>query len=548
MLSKRAKGYAEEDLPEEKRFRHNLSDLFLSNEISGTRAAELFRDAAAAGAANVRDLSRVGAAGRLRGNAARDLRRRLLKRSQWCNLYWTTIPSVDPKTGSIKEATLAMLLPHEIVFTLLQHNSLASLQTTTAMSLVTEDNLSKTAAEMGIPLTEVLALGLWGDGVASKWDRSESLEVVSLNLPGLGGTNNLRVPLCCISKRFVAKQQTMDSILSVVVWSLQACARGKFPSVRHDGSPWKKGEARRASMAGRSLGARPLLVEVRGDWAWYKQVLRLPGWRDRTGCCFLCSATPADMRDASSSAKWRGETLSHWELLLRMRTQHGSISPIWAAPGFRSRCICIDWMHTCDLGIACDFLGNLFWSALQTFPPGSLESRVAALFQEVQLFYQSTSCTARLDALSVNMIRPPGKSPKLRASAAEARALVPFGEALANKHFAGEGCFECTVRNAAKELHNCYRCLSKDTVNRDSLLPQSCKRFCLLYISLEALARDSGEDKSWVVKPKLHWFQELCERGSTANRPTATWNYRDEDFGGSVGGCRWAGQATRRLA
>ena len=124
----------------------------------------------------------------------------------------------------------------------------------------------------------------------------------------------------------------------------------------------------------------------------------------------------------------------------------------------------------------------------------------------------------------------------MRASAAEARALVPFGEALANKHFAGEGCFECTVRNAAKELHNCYRCLSKDTVNRDSLLPQSCKRFCLLYISLEALARDSGEDKSWVVKPKLHWFQELCERGSTANRPTATWNYRDEDFGGSVGG------------
>lgn len=442
---------------------------------------------------------------------------------------------MDPKTGGIKQARLPLLLPHEIVFSLLQHNTRESLQTTADMSPATKENLRQAAAEIGIPLTEVLALGVWGDGVASKWDRSESLEVVSLNLPGLGEPHNLRVPVCCISKRFVAKQLTMDSILSVLVWSLQACACGRFPSFRHDGSPWEAGEAHRASMAGRALGARPLLVEVRGDWAWYKQVLRLPGWRDRAGCCFLCKATPADIRDASSSAKWRRETLDHWELLVRMRTQHSSISPLFAAPGFRSRCICIDWMHTCDLGIACDFLGNLFWSALQKFPPGSLESKVAALFREIQVFYRTTSCTARLDSLSVNMIRPPGKSPKLRASAAETRALVPFGEALANEHFAGEGSFESTVRAAATELHNCYRCLSSSTAHRESLLPRSCRRFCLLYISLEALAQHSGADKSWVVKPKLHWFQELCERGSTASRPAATWNYRDEDFGGSVG-------------
>ena len=39
-----------------KRFRLNIADLFLSNEVSGARAAALFEDAGAAGAAHIQDL------------------------------------------------------------------------------------------------------------------------------------------------------------------------------------------------------------------------------------------------------------------------------------------------------------------------------------------------------------------------------------------------------------------------------------------------------------------------------------------------------------
>ena len=57
MFSKRAKGYEASNVPPAKRFRHNLADAFLSNDITGARAQEMFNDAQAAGAADVEDLA-----------------------------------------------------------------------------------------------------------------------------------------------------------------------------------------------------------------------------------------------------------------------------------------------------------------------------------------------------------------------------------------------------------------------------------------------------------------------------------------------------------
>ena len=41
-------------------------------------------------------------------------------------------------------------------------------------------------SELGVATTEpILALGLWMDGVPCNWDRTDSLEVFSLNFPGI---------------------------------------------------------------------------------------------------------------------------------------------------------------------------------------------------------------------------------------------------------------------------------------------------------------------------------------------------------------------------
>jgi len=37
--------------------------------------------------------------------------------------------------------------------------------------------------------------------------------------------------------------------------------------------------------------------------------------------------------------------------------------------------------------------------------------------------------------------------------------------------------------------------------------------------------------RDWKVKPKMHQFLEMCSDGQ---KPSMSWTYRDEDYGGSV--------------
>ena len=62
-----------------KRLRHNLVDLFLSNDVSGARADSLLRDAVAADSKHISDLVSKHPAKKHIGNSHRDLLRRLKK-------------------------------------------------------------------------------------------------------------------------------------------------------------------------------------------------------------------------------------------------------------------------------------------------------------------------------------------------------------------------------------------------------------------------------------------------------------------------------------
>ena len=75
MLSKRSLGCERRELPVAKRFRANLSDLFLSNAVGASRMASLAADAAGSGSRGVDDFARAGSG----PNAHRNLMRRLLK-------------------------------------------------------------------------------------------------------------------------------------------------------------------------------------------------------------------------------------------------------------------------------------------------------------------------------------------------------------------------------------------------------------------------------------------------------------------------------------
>ena len=84
----------------------------------------------------------------------------------------------------------------------------------------------------------------------------------------------------------------------------------------------------------------------------------------------------------------------------------------------------------------------------------------------------------------------------------------------------------------AHHLNVMYRALSSDTIFREDTMREHCRKFCVLYSTLEQ-QHEGHPQKLWRVKPKMHLMQELCEMTEGIN-PARSWTYRDEDFGGSM--------------
>ena len=269
-------------------------------------------------------------------------------------------------------------------------------------------------------------------------------------------------------------------------------------------------------------------MEVRGDWSFFQSVFSFPGWRNKGGCCWKCPAQLADIADASSAAPWRQTRYSHWDVLQIMANKKG-ISPLFSCPFLTVSCFRIDWLHCCDLGVAADFVGNVLYAVSKEMPGGNSNERCKQMFREIVTWYKANGVQDRLQKLTVTMIQKSSTAPpKLRAKAAEARALVPFALYAAQRWLSADGPVHAAIRQAAAALVECYNHLTPEVYDPAELRVAS-RTFCLQYAALRQFHEGTC---FWRIKPKFHLFQELCEM--TRSCPSASWTYRDEDFGGSL--------------
>ena len=525
MFHKRQKDYAAGE-PKSKRFRHNVADLMLSNQISGQRAQELCQDALASGSTGVEDLVKGAdaphavAAGRNK-NALRDMRRRLMKKSPWFDEYLAMVPAWNP--GKQKEQLLKVpfLLPHELIHAFLDEDRELLLQTS-GLCKQSQEHLEHMQRSFKAPAA--LACGLWIDGTPYNFDRSQTLECICLSFPGLGGANaSLRLPLCAIPKHWCIKGKTLSKMLGIIAWSFIFLANAVWPSRRHDGTPWSPQDSKRRQKSLSAMAFPAFLVEVRGDWAMRKEVFNFPGWRDKKGCCHLCKCKPEEMRDFESHKAH--ERLPHYTLMGWILETEGSINELFKTPGLTSAQFLLDWLHIVDIGIASDFLGNLFYYMVHHKMEGNnLSEKVCALFKKIQEYYKAEGIESKLPTLTLLMIRKKAtQSPKLRAKAAEARGLILFAHKVCETYMEDSCVLEHGIKMAATELWRCYGCLSKDTFQQAKLQAHA-RKFLLLCKGLE-----NPEQKTWMIKPKHHSFLEMALQGSN---PADSWTYRDEDFGG----------------
>ena len=212
-----------------------------------------------------------------------------MKRSAWMPDCVAELRTWNPKTQRVVREKVPMQLIHEVVAVLFKYGFKDKLLATDNMDPLTLEHLRHCELQAACKL---LGVSLWGDGAPTQWDRGETIDVMSLSLPGIGEFKNLRIPLIVLPHSRVCAE-TWEDVFAIFKWSLTVLATGVWPIARHDGSPWLQSDKCRVS-------ARPLLrgalVEVRQDWKFAAEVFGFPAHNTAAGCCWACTCTPAEVQ------------------------------------------------------------------------------------------------------------------------------------------------------------------------------------------------------------------------------------------------------------
>ena len=188
------------------------------------------------------------------------------------------------------------------------------------------------------------------------------------------------------------------------------------------------------------------------------------------------------------------------------------INELFQAPGLTNKQFLLDWLHIVDLGVAADFMGNVFHNLIASgrhLPGNNVKERVKSLFHKIQSYYKTEGVENKLPTLTVLMIRKKtSSSPKLRAKTAETRGLIIFAKQICDEFFDDDNVLEYTIKMAATELWQCYFFWSKNLWNHRSMLLHG-RKFLLLRKSLE-----NETDHTWKIKPKHHSFLDLLLQNS----------------------------------
>ena len=524
MLGKRQRTILPDEAPPGKKLRANLNDLFASGLISAARHMSLLKDAFEAGV----DACYSEVANKQRHPKPHSLLLEILKANKWPMVREMDVP-LQHKSGQAVPGKLAFLLPHELLFALVANSAEGSscFEETDGLDSTTFAHVLKISQSWQKPL---VAISLWQDAVPYNWDRSESLEVYSWSLPGLSDpkARNMRFPVVVCPNHWTVKETHMQ-IMEVLSWSFAALAEGCWPQHGPHGGVWHNPHSG-------SFGFLAACVEFKGDWKMLSSLIGLPMWKNKDGVCWRCQILKEEVKQVGEDAAWRlpQHRTSHGQLLSNLQAK-GKMSPIWDFPGFEATCIRIDWLHVMDLGVTSYWFGAVLHLAVTMLHLGpNQKERAKAIFRAILAWYKRSGINSdRLKALPVTRFKPKGQRPALKASAGQVRALVPYFVELTSswtqEMYNAEEWAEITlVQQGCRHLLDCYDCLSLSNPKPLSVLREKSIAFSTVLVQLEEM-----KWTRYTITPKLHLFLELTAEGC---RPSQSWCYREEDFGGFLAG------------
>ena len=280
MLSKRPRPYSD-DVPAPKRLAANVRNLYASNVVSANRTQMLVNDMASA---SVRYLPIPPQP--LGNNTAGQVRSRMGRYSKWPKNYVADV-RVRNRFKEVEELQpVCIQLISEVVDVLFKYGDRAKLLQTTRMDPESLDRLQAIIAKEGATM---MGIGLHCDGIPHSWDREESCEVFTVNLPGLPAPwNNLRIPIFSIPHSAFS-ENTWDDLMEIIAWDLRHLFNGKRAKQRHDGTPFNATDSLREKRKDESMPCRVCVCEIRGDWKMLAETFHLPRWSEKKrGVCWTC--------------------------------------------------------------------------------------------------------------------------------------------------------------------------------------------------------------------------------------------------------------------
>jgi hypothetical protein len=318
-------------------------------------------------------------------------------------------------------------------------------------------------------------------------------------------------------------------------WSFDALLEGRYPARDPDGrefAPGSRWDRRKGTPILRD-GLRAVIWTVSGDLDFYANTLELPHY-SRDAFCWLCRADRQDRpwSDMRAQATWRRSQLTPRE----MQREPASTHPLFAIDGVTTRSLCIDFMHTFDLGVSGHCVANCLHTMV--YFPGSrpleafaaLWGRMQALFGEMGLEHRPTAMALKNIA---NTRAPFAEYPALTGiSAAETRHLVRVVHRLAEDRVAPGSEPDALRARLMRHLVDIYNHIERDEyyVRDPAALMASTDQFLQCYATLARLAMDAGKHL-WSLVPKHHFAWHVAQQAAFEN-PRMAWCYSGEDFCG----------------
>ena len=531
-----AAGLKSNDLP----LNMTLKKRWASGELSSPAVQEIALSAMEQGAFGIDHLAKLGKAGSQPGNVFRDLCSALGMPLGAPAMQWVRLPLANRKSS-----LYPVLMPHRFF----QQLYLEQGNTFHAAILGGCDDVhdfwespsgKQLAAEHPVLqhrrrhlLHKTVPLGLYGDG--GQFNKQDSLYVITWNsLVGLGTTSEKKM-IFTIIKKSQLTPETWDKLWEIFAWSVNVLLHGREPETDHLGHPL---DSSGSPLADDFSGC---CIQIRGDWAFFSEVLHFPRPNEVVNNCWICKAGIGcpllRYTDATDSAGWR-PTIRTTESYMMELISSGQKVPILfkCVTGLRLEHATIDTLHAVDQGVAAHVVGNVFWECMSGKAANQAE-QIKALSEDLKLWYKKNPSETRIRGkLSVDRLRSSSGFVKFKGKAAETRHLVPYAVDLAVR--CDDGSEHSARRIAVVRLLNRFYIILNENdmfISAGDLdeLKNIGKNLTVLYNALSVEAATNMK-KIWKFVPKFNLFVHLCEIQSAVMNPRFFWTYSDEDLVGQL--------------